>query len=89
MSEDDTNKLRLSYIETDVSKLNDNYEKTNDRIVDIEKNLIRAEERGQKTLGIVGLIYKVAVGILIVVGGTFAVNAWAAAKVMTKQGGIN
>lgn len=88
MSEDDTNKLRLGYIETDVSKLNDNYVKTNDRIVDIEKNLIRAEERGQKTLGIVGLIYKVAVGILIAVGGTLLVNAWAAAQVATAQGVI-
>lgn len=89
MSEDETNKLRLGYIESDVSKLTDDVEKTKDRIVEIEKNLIRAEETGKKTLGVVGLIYKVAVGILIVVGGTFAVNAWAAAQVIAKQGGIN
>ena len=86
MSEDENNKLRLGYIESDVSKLSEDVEKTKDRIVEIEKNLIRADERGQKTLGMVGLIYKVAVGILIVVGGTFAVNAWAAANVMATQG---
>lgn len=88
MSEDENNKLRLSYIETDVAKQADDYEKMRDRVVEIEKSQIRSEASASKTLGMVGIIYKVAVGILIAVGGTFAANAWAAAQVMAMQGVI-